>query len=272
MTVTDEELIAYREGRLDPISDAALEELLMVDVRLRRRLATLVEPERIDNVWSEVNRTIDQPRPGRLERLAGRLGVPEPAARLAGATPTLNRSWAGGIAALALVSLILSADPNGARGDDRFLGYLILSPLILVAAVAAAYGRSTDPAHELTIAAPLSGTRLMLWRVVAVAPTAALVNIAVGLLLRTEFVFAWILPGLACTSSMLALSTRFSVRRAAAIVTAVYLVLVGTISIAATDSIAAYRVPGQVTALLLTVVAVVALRVRRDDLEGSVRW
>ncbi len=271
MNVTDEQLRAFREGRLDPISDAALEEQLMVDPRLRARLGSLAPQMRVEAVWSDINHTIDQPRAGRLERVATRLGVPEPAARLAGATPSLTRAWAAGIVGIGFFSLILSVDP--ARGDDRFLSYLILAPLLVVASVAAAYGRSSDPTHELAIASPLSGARLLLWRTVAVAPTAALANAVIGVMLGAGvFTVAWILPAIACTFALLALSTAVSITRAAGIVAAVYVAIVGTVAIAATDNLAAFRSAGQSAAFLAAVVGAIVLIARRDRLEAAVRW
>ncbi len=269
MTVSDLQLAAYRDGRLDPVSDAAVEELLMVDQTLRKRLGALAPPNRLDSVWLEVGHAIDQPAPGWLERVAGRLGVPEPAARLAGATPTLTRAWLYGIGGLVLLSLILSADTT--QGDQRFLSYLLLAPLLVVLAVAAAYGRSTDPTHEITIAAPLAGIRLLLWRVLAVAPTAMIMNLAVGFLLRAgRFSFAWILPALACALATLALTTTLSVRRSASIVAAGYVVVVGMVAAGSADNLVAFRASGQLVFAVLAAVAGGLLVVFRGRLEEAV--
>ena len=243
----------------------------MVDSRLRQRLGLLASAPRLDTAFSEINHTLDQPRAGKLERLARLFGTPEPAARLAGATPVLTRSWSLGIAGLALLSLVLSTDPT--RGDQRFLAYLLLAPILMIAAVAASYGRSTDPAHEIAVAAPMSGSRLLLWRVLAVAPLAIVVNLVIGLALSAGlYAVAWILPALACTMGTLALSTSISTHRAAAIVGAVYLVLVGGVASAASNSLVAFETAGQVTALVVAVGASLTLVARRRHLEEAVLW
>lgn len=269
--ITDRQLQAYRNGRLDAESDAAIEELLMTDPALRSRLGALASAPRLDELWFDIDNELDRPVPGRLERMAGRLGASEPAGRLAGATPSLTRAWSTALGALAVLSLLVSSD--AAQGTNRFAGYLLISPLALLGAVAVAYRRSAEPAHEVAVAAPIGGIRLLIWRAAAVAPVAAVVNIAVGLILGGRwFAIAWLLPGLALTSLALALSATYSMTKSTVIVTVGWLAVMAIVAGVATDDVIAFRAPAQLLWLVLTAIGGAALWARRDELEEAVRW
>lgn len=243
----------------------------MTDPTVRARVASLAPRTRLDDLWFDINNEIDRPQPARLERIAARLGVAEPARRLAGATPSLTRAWTAALAALAVLSLLLSSD--AAQGTNRFTGYLLISPVLLIGAVALAYRRSAEPAHEIAIAAPVGGLRLLMWRVAAVAPVAAVVNVAVGLLLGGRwFSIAWVLPGIALTLAALALSTTYSMVKSTAIIAGVWIVLMATVARVASDNVVAFRPPMQLFWLLAAVAAGAVLWRRQDQLEKAVRW
>ncbi len=269
--ITDRQLQAYRNGRLDAESDAAIEELLMTDPALRSRLGALASAPRLDELWFDIDNELDRPQPSRLERLAGRLGASEPAGRLAGATPSLTRAWGTALGALAVLSLLVSSD--AAQGSNRFVGYLIISPLALLGAVAVAYRRSAEPSHEVAVAAPIGGIRLLIWRAAAVAPVAALVNVGVGIVLRGRwFAIAWLLPGVALTLIALTLSATYSMTKSTTIVAVSWLLAMAIVAGVATDDVVAFRPAGQLVWLVLAAIGAGALWARRSELEEAVRW
>ena len=100
-----------------------------------------------------------RPRPGFVEGLLTRLGVPPHVARLLGVTPSLTLSWLGAVA-IALAVAVAGAY-QGERGLALFLCVAALAP---VAGVAATFARGIDPTHELGLAAPMSSVRLLLLR------------------------------------------------------------------------------------------------------------
>ncbi len=269
--ITDEQLDAYRLGRLDAESDAAVEEMLMTNPSARTRLNALASQPRLDDLWFDISNEIDRPRPARLERIATRLGASEAAGRLAGATPSLTRAWIGALCALAVLSLIVSSD--AAEGQGRFIGFLVIAPLMLIGAVALAYRRSAEPAHEIAIAAPVGGLRLLLWRVAAVAPVAILVNVGVGIILRGGwFSIAWLLPGVALTFAALALSATYSMVKSTTIVGVAWILLMSIVVSAATDNLIAFRLPAQLFWAIAASVGAWVLWHRKEHLEQAVRW
>jgi hypothetical protein len=96
---------------------------------------------------------------------------------------------------------------HGSSGGP--LLFLLLAPLLPVTGVAAAYGPGIDPTHELALAAPMSGFRLLLLRATAVlAGTTALAAVAaVALPPLGWLAAAWLLPALGLTLASLALAT-----------------------------------------------------------------
>ncbi len=88
---------------------------------------------------------------------------------------------------------------------------LLLAPIAPVTAVAAAWARGLDPAHELVAATPRSGLYLVLRR------TLAVLVVVIPLLAATTWTspLRWLLPCLAFTAATLALGGFVGVRRAA---------------------------------------------------------
>jgi hypothetical protein len=114
-----------------------------------------------------------------------------------GAAPLLRIAWSAGLAAVLGFMLVASL-----VGDDHAQAlFLALAPLLPVVGVAAAYGPSVDPSHELGLAAPYRTIRLVLLRTAAVLLTAVPITVAAGLLLPLDGAagVAWVLPALAFT-------------------------------------------------------------------------
>ena len=210
---------------------------------------------------------IDAPPRSRFERLLLRARVPEPTARLVAATPTLRIAWFVSVA----VVLLFASSAGDTTWDDaaRLAVLLTLAPLVPVVGVALAYGSGADRAHEVSLAAPLSGLRLVLLRTATVLVASAALTL-LGLLLAPSagwLRLAWLLPAAATTATTLAIGTRLGMRTAAGVVGTGWIVLVVVIAQAAGDAAAPFRATGQVGALAVAVLATVVLVTRRRHLE-----
>lgn len=261
-----ETLHVYGSGGLDPATSVSVElHVQHCDVcrTAVNAAAHSVSQARIDANWFMIAAELDAPRRGIVERTIPRLGLPRDVARLMAATPSLRRSWF-----IAVVSALLlgMAATNPARPNSSIALFLALAPLVPVIGVALAYGPGVDPAHEITIAAPLSGFRLVLLRTAAVLLTSIMLAGAASLfLLRRDglIVAAWLLPGLALSSLCLALTTFIRPRAAATIVAVSWLLLAIAVTNNAADQLVLYRGAGQVAFSLLAMAATAAVVVRR---------
>lgn len=229
-----------------------------------------------DGVWLEdswqgvADRVIVSQR-GTLERMLVRAGVSASLARLLLTTPALRRSW--WLAMVAVLGFAVAA-AHAASGDERaMLFFLVLAPVLPVIGVAGAYGPGIDPAHELTIAAPVSGVRLLLIRVVAVLCATVGVAMVAQLFLPTLTwtVVGWLLPALALTSGSLVLGSWVRPEWAAGLVTAVWLACAG-VAVAGADAFLLFRAEAQVWFAAVLVVAGLVLIARRESFDvGLVR-
>jgi hypothetical protein len=212
---------------------------------------------------------ITAPRRSRLERVLLRLRVPEPAARLMAATPVLRWGWLA--AMLVVLMLAASAGSQAWEHGDQLAFFLAIAPLVPVASVALAYGPHADRAHEVGVAAPLSGLRLLLLRTIVVVTGAAGISVLAVLTAPTEGVLrlAWLAPSLATTAITLAVGARVGLARAATWVSVVWLLLVLVCAQVTDDAIVAFRWPAQVVAAAIAIGAFVALLRSRHELE---RW
>jgi hypothetical protein len=251
----DEGTIArYAGGRVPLSVVASVEAHLLACPRCRASLASVVELDRLEQLWGEVAERVDAPRPGVIERLLRLVKVPDDTARLLAVTPTLRTAWL--LAAAAMVS--------GENGRGILL-FLTLAPVLPVAGVAAAFHRSLDPTYEIGLAAPSSQFRLLLLRSVAVTAVTCLAALITGLLLpqRTLTTAAWLLPALALTSLTLMLAGRVDVVYAAAGVGGVWVVAVVS-SHVRTGEFAVFGAGGQLAALAVAAASLIVLVVDRD--------
>lgn len=202
---------------------------------------------------------IDAPPRNRFERVLIALRVPEPTARLIAATPTLRWSWFAAVGVVLLFAA--SAGAQQWRPGDQLAIFLAIAPIVPVIGVALAYGPHADRSHEVTVAAPLSGVRLVLLRSVTVVVAAAAVCLLTVSAAPTHgwIRLAWLLPALATTSTALALATRIGVRTAAIGVTVGWFTVVITIAQVLNDAVAPFRVVGQLGALAVLLAACVVL-------------
>jgi hypothetical protein len=222
-----------------------------------------VTQARIDANWQAITVELDAPRPGRIERLLARVGVPSWTARLLVATPGLRRAWFVAMAVVIVVGLgaVDAADPR-----NGLFTWLVLAPLLPVLGVAMAYGPDSDPAHEITLATPLRGLRLVLIRSAAVIALSVVVLGLVSLLTPELSLMAagWLVPALACTSVTLAAMTFVAPRHAAAITAVGWLLVVLVARRAAEDPLAAFTAVGQAAAAAVCIVGLIVVWMRRD--------
>lgn len=224
-----------------------------------------IDPRRIDANWRAIAIDLDAPSPTRLERTLRLLRVPVPAVRMVAATPALRRSWYLSILAVVLIGLG-AAD---ASDQGSMFALLVMAPLLPVLGVAMAYGTAADPSHEMQLATPTHGLRLVTIRALTVLSVSAAVVVLVSLLndaARPEAA-TWLLPALAVTSCSLAMMTVRPPRQATSMVAAAWFGSVIVARIAADDPLAAFRVGGQITALIVAIGATAVTIVRRDRFE-----
>ena len=220
----DSELLSrYHRRRLDAAAAWSVEQHMAGCGQCRSALAPEgVARDRLDANWDAIVARVDDPRAGVVETVLRAVGIPDHVARLLTATPSLTVPWLLGVA------VVLGAAAFAARqGGDPAL-FLVPAPLVPVVGVALAFGRWTDPSHEIGLAAPVSSSWLLLVRAVAVTASSLVVATIAALLLPSFgwAAAAWVLPALTITSVVLALSTWWDPLPSAVVVSAGWLALV----------------------------------------------
>lgn len=253
----------YVGDELDPAGAASAEAHLLGCAECRGRLARGVDADRLDGIWAEVVERVDAPVPTPLERLLLRLGVRGDTARLVAAAPSLRLSWLAGVAVVLGFALLASG-----ASDRALVVFLALAPLLPVAGVAASYGPPLDPSFELATAAPYSGFRLLLLRVLTVVTATVLLVAAAAVLLpgTTWTAAAWLLPALALTGLTLALGTRVDLLWSGVAVAVGWFGLVGLAWRVANDPLLLFGGAGQLASLAVALACGALVAVRRDSL------
>lgn len=217
--IDDGSLALYRSGRIGEVASFSLEAHLLDCEQCRGALSNTIDEARCEDIWASVLEEVDGPSPRVGERVLRKVGVPERIARLLALTPTLDPSWILSV----LIVLAFAVFASGGTEGGPIL-FLILAPLVPVTGVAAAYGRHIDPVHEIALASPLGGFRLMLVRSAAVLmATVAVATLPALTFAELRWSVVWLLPGLALTSLTLILSTVTTPARSATIVVALWL-------------------------------------------------
>lgn len=195
------QLADYATGQLDHAAAMSVEAHLLNCRACRDRMPA--DEGWLAAQWADLRDTVDQPRPGLVERVLTAAGVNEATAHLLVATPMLYRAWLLGM--VAVLGCALGAAYVLRDGSLLFLG---LAPVLPLVGVALAYGRSVDPVYEVTSVTPMAGHRLLLLRAVAVlVPAIALCSAAaIGLPGGPGWSAAgWLLPALALATGSLTL-------------------------------------------------------------------
>lgn len=180
-----EVLAGYAAGAVDAVTAWSVEAHLVSCARCRGLVSHHADAKRLARSRAVLFVRVAMPDAGWAHRFAGRCGVPDYVVRLLGATPSLRRSWLlsiiGVLAVVTSETVLADRKLPGRRAVDTFAAqhllvpFLLLSPLVILASVAAAFLPVFDPACRLAVAAPFSGLRLLLVRglsalAVAIAP------------------------------------------------------------------------------------------------------
>lgn len=255
---------AHDPAAVDDMSAASVEAHLVVCAACRRQMTAAVSPARVTASWDAIADRIDQPLPTLLERVLRRIGFADSFGRLLAATPALQGAGLLAVCVLAAGAVMLSLI---AKAEGPFL---VLAPLVPLAAVAASFAPAADPAGEAGVATPMHGAGLVVRRAVAIVGVTFGVFGAAALALPNfgPAAAAWVLPALALTVGTLALGTWLRVEVAVAVLTGAWLAGVWSAwwlagpDIPLADS-APFSVGGQMTAAVVAVTAATIAATRR---------
>jgi hypothetical protein len=206
MTHASEPLIArYAAGDDQLAADVVwgLESHLEGCAHCRARLAAADPPgagDVIERVWREMAPSL--------------VDVPARRRRSVWIAPALL-AWGGAVVLVGLLAVALHALSGGIPV------LLLLSPVLPVVGVYAAWARGADPAYELVAATPRAGLELVLRRTLAVLAVLLPVLTVVGLVTGTSLAVT-LVPALAFTSGTLAAGSVVGVHRAAVALTVVW--------------------------------------------------
>ncbi len=212
-----------------------------------------VDQARIDANWRAITIELDAPTPSRVERLLRAFGLPARVTRLVVATPALRRAW---YLATGLAILIGLAGTDASQPREDLFTLLLVAPLVPVLGVALAYGTEADPAHEMALATPMRGLRLVLTRAAAV--------LAPG---RQPMAFAWLLPALGLTAATVALMTFLPPRRSALVTAGTWVVMVAIVQGSASDPLAAFGPVGQLVMVVIGLASLIVTVLRRQHFD-----
>lgn len=244
---------------------ASLEAHLVGCDRCRRLIGDRLGPSFLDESWARIADEIDQPTATVTERALRAVGVPDAWARLLVATPGLLGAGAISVAAILILVVV------GSRTTETAGAFLVLAPLLPMAAVAASFHPAADPAGEAGVATPLHGWALALRRVVVIG-AGVFVLLAVADVAMGDIgvpVSAWVLPSLALAAAGLALGTWFRIEAAVGSLVMAWIVIVSSVrwfdgpEVSFADS-STFAPLGQVLATAALVIAAAVIAVRRD--------
>jgi len=156
----------------------------------------------LDRVWIGVAAEVWHRRPGRVERLAGRLLRSPGLARALLTTPSLVIGW------LLATVVVLLAGVAVARGTGT-PWVALLAPPTAAAGIAYAYGPGIDPAWELSQSMAVSDRMVLLVRALAVFGLNAILGLVASAASGAvaAVTFSWLVPMTAVCGLALAAAT-----------------------------------------------------------------
>ena len=156
----------------------------------------------LGRVWLGVAAEVWRRRPGRLERVAGRLLRSPGLARALVATPSLLLAWV----ISTVVVLFAGAGATLATGTPYVA---LLAPAVAAAGIAYAYGPGIDPAWELSQSLAVSDRMVLLVRALAVFALNAALGLAASAAsgAAAAVTFGWLIPMTAVSALALAAAT-----------------------------------------------------------------
>jgi hypothetical protein len=208
-------LAQYERGALDPSRIMAVEAHLLACPACRS--AVPADEAWLDSSWAGVFDDIHAPVAGPVQRLMVRAGLPDHRLRLLTATPVLRWSWLSATATVLALAVAAAWLARSSGADAMSTIFLVLAPVLPVAAVSGAYGPAVDPMFDITGTTPAAGPTLVLWRSVSVIGVAMTMAAVAAVLLPGPawLAAAWLLPALLLCVGTLALATSMSLPRAA---------------------------------------------------------
>lgn len=256
---------AGEPAALDDVTASSIEGHLVACSACRAQVASATPPSAVTASWDLVADRIDRPRRSLPEWVLRRMGFRSGLARLVGATPALQLAGLAAVIGVAVAAALLS------RSVDAGGPFLVLAPLVPLAAVAATFAPAADPAGETGVATPLHGAGLALRRAAFVVGTSfAVLGLAAlgvpGVGLEGA---AWVLPALALALSSLALGTWWRVEVCVAGLALAWVATTASVwvlesrRLALADT-AVFGAAGQFAALAATLLATAILAVRSD--------
>jgi hypothetical protein len=269
----DDLLTRYAVRDLDDARAYSLEAHLLGCEPCRLALASLADHATLGRVWAEITETVDAPRPGVVERGLMRLGVREHVARVLAATPSLRLSWfAAEAVALGFAVMAARSETDGPGAELSLLLFLVVAALLPVAGVAVSFGPDMDPTYEVGVAAPLSSSRLLLLRVIAVVATSSVLAGAAALALPglDWTAVVWLVPSLGLALATLSLSTYVRPLPAAGAVSFAWIVVAVAAAYGRDDRLSVFRGGGQLTFLLVITISAFVLARRRQAFDRGV--
>ena len=156
----------------------------------------------LDRVWLGIATEVWRRRPGRVERLAGRLLRSPGLARALLTTPSLLMPW------LIASVVVLVAGVAATRSSGQPV-VALLAPGLAAAAIAYAYGPGIDPAWELSCSMAVSDRMVLLVRALAVFALNAVLGVVAAAVsgIAAAVAFGWLVPMTAVCALALALAT-----------------------------------------------------------------
>lgn len=258
--VAEPDLARYARGLGDDAFATGVEGHLIICAACRGAIAGHADPERMRANWEVVSAGLLAPRPGVAERLLDRVSGRGDVVRLLSATPALQLSWS-----VAVVVVLACAAVFARYGLRTPLLFLAVAPLPPLLGVATAFGAGVDPTHEVGLAAPLHGFRLLLLRTAAVTGTSVVLGVPAGLAAGLGWLAAaWLLPALGLVVLAMVLSSTTSATRAAAGVAVGWLALVTAVAVVAADDLLLFRAAGQLAAAAVAAAGAVVLARRQE--------
>jgi hypothetical protein len=264
----------YRDGELAAGQFASIDTHLATCADCRAVVAADADIVALARVKVGIDARLDTPRVSLVERVLRAVGVAPVAARIMSVSLSLTASW---LAASTVVLAFAALAASNGSGRAGFGAFLVAAPLVPMAGVALAFGPGLDPAHQITVAAPMPTARIILLRSLAVVAAAVPMILLVSIALPgwSTLAVAWLLPAFALGGASLALGTVVPVGRAAVALASVWLVgaAIGLSDAPRTSveafvhGFVAFRPAGQLLSLLVAAASVAVVSARRTAFE-----
>ena len=265
--IGDHELERYANHTIPTFTRASAESHLLACEQCRTGLERMARDRggaAADQLWLRIADTIDvSGRPLRSSTTALQVSTASPLLLLA----TLSVA----------VGVLVSVGVASAVAPQASLPWFVmLAPVAPVIGAVLAFQPGIDPAGQLAAATPLAAARLPFFRAMFASGTALLAVALASLFVSVEVsdVAVWLLPGLALTALVVAISTWIDPRRVALALGCGWAITVGTWSWGPRSraipldlgDFAIERTSVQAALLAVTVCSMLVTVVRRDEL------